>query len=299
MLKIKISIVIGTFNRKRMLTNCIGSIRKNAITVPYEIIVVDGGSNDGTHKWLFKQKDVLTIVHHNRINLNGRMFMKKSWAYFMNLAFKSAEGDYICMLSDDCFIHPGAIMNGLEILEKNKGNQVGGCAFPFRDSLMNDEYLIYKSFGKFFINHGIFRKEILEQIGWIDENNFKFYLADTDLSLKIWDRGYSIIVSMNSLVEHLQNEFDHMRDINKRETEHNRDYTHFMKIWASRFETNTKELPIEKMYLGIIIPNELSAYIPKGLRFKTLLLDRWLKNYINKEFFLYSILRKLKWLFRG
>src|SRR4030042_1642478 len=86
----EISIVIGTFSRKKMLVNCIESIRNNGISVPYEMIVVDGGSEDGTPNWLFHQEDILTIVQHNRVAKNGETSLRRSWGYFMNLGFKSA-----------------------------------------------------------------------------------------------------------------------------------------------------------------------------------------------------------------
>ena len=40
-LKPKISIVLGTYNRILMLKGCIDSIRENYISVPYETIVID------------------------------------------------------------------------------------------------------------------------------------------------------------------------------------------------------------------------------------------------------------------
>ena len=43
-----ISIVLGTYNRKNFLKETIKSIRNNNINVPYEIIVIDGGSSDGS-----------------------------------------------------------------------------------------------------------------------------------------------------------------------------------------------------------------------------------------------------------
>src|SRR5690242_4689170 len=56
-----VSIVLGSYNRKEFLNEAIQSIRRNGITVPYEIIVVDGGSTDGALEWLTRQQDVITI----------------------------------------------------------------------------------------------------------------------------------------------------------------------------------------------------------------------------------------------
>ena len=48
------SVVLGTLDRKRYLKKTIESIRNEleGSGIKYEIIVVDGGSRDGTRRWL-------------------------------------------------------------------------------------------------------------------------------------------------------------------------------------------------------------------------------------------------------
>ena len=46
-----IFVVTGTYNRLTMLQRMIASARKSAGTLPTELIVVDGGSTDGTLEW--------------------------------------------------------------------------------------------------------------------------------------------------------------------------------------------------------------------------------------------------------
>ena len=62
----QISIVIGSYNRRPLLPAVLECIRNNGISVPYEIIVVDGGSNDGSVAYLTRQRDVISIIQHNR-----------------------------------------------------------------------------------------------------------------------------------------------------------------------------------------------------------------------------------------
>ena len=60
-----ISVVLGSKNRKNLIKSTINSIRNNGFNGKIEIIVVDGGSSDGTCNWLGKQKDVFTIIQPN------------------------------------------------------------------------------------------------------------------------------------------------------------------------------------------------------------------------------------------
>lgn len=291
MSRVEISIVIGTFNRKQMLINCIESIRSNGITVPYEMIVVDGGSEDGTPNWLFHQKDILTIVQHNRVAKNGEMSLRRSWGYFMNLGFKSAKGKYICMLSDDCFIHRDAIMNGYHLMEADTQHTIGACAFLFRDCFIHDQFFVYEFQDKALVNHGIYRKEVLQSLGWIDEENFKFYLADTDLSLKIWAKNLQIIPSLNSLIEHYRHDLHQKRPAEFSFSNKNQDYVTFRNLWVG---SSADELSIQKTYFPEIRRDLKISYLPRGWIFYFLFFKSWIKYAIKKRLFLYKVSKSIK-----
>lgn len=202
-----LSVVLGTYNRLPFLKIAVESIRAEVshLEVASEIIVVDGGSTDGTVKWLAKQKDVITIIQHNRGRWRGRDIERRSWGYFMNLGFKCAQGKYVCMLSDDCLVVPGAISNGLGHFEKQirAGHKIGAAAFYWRNWPEQDKYWVGLTFGnKMFVNHGLYLQEALVSVGYIDEENYFFYHADGDLCLKMWQQGYTCIDSPDSYIEH-------------------------------------------------------------------------------------------------
>lgn len=199
-----ISMVIGSYNRLEMLKLCIAAVRKELEGFYSEIIVVDGGSTDGTLQWLLEQKDILTIVQHNRGEWLGKMLERRSWGYFMNLGFKAAQGKYICMLSDDSLIVPGAIRNGLQLAEERlaEGEKIGGVAFYFRDYPLRKRYAVAVNVGSLYVNHGLYLNQAMREAGYVSEDEFHFYFADTDLALKIRQHGYQIIASPRSFVEH-------------------------------------------------------------------------------------------------
>lgn len=197
-----VSVVIGTLNRRWYLKRAIASIRAELPLHEAEIIVVEGGSDDGTRGWLAKRKDVITIVQHNRGSRHGQPIPRSSWGSFMNLGFKAATAPYVCMLSDDCLVVPGAIRSGLERMER-EGEDVGAVAFYWRNWPEQERYWVGRTFGGgVFVNHGLFRRDALASVGYADEEGFRFYHADGDLILRMQDAGWRCLDSPTSFVEH-------------------------------------------------------------------------------------------------
>jgi GT2 family glycosyltransferase len=197
-----VSIVIGTFNRRWHLKRAIASVRAELLFPKAEIIVVDGGSDDGTQRWLAEQKDVTTIVQHNPGEWQGQPIPRQSWGHFMNLGFRAAKAPYICMLSDDCLVVPGAIRSGLERFER-EGEDLGALAFYWRNWPEQDRYWVGRTFGgSVFVNHGLFRREAMASVGYADEEEFRFYHGDGDLVLRMEEAGWRCLDCPASFVEH-------------------------------------------------------------------------------------------------
>ena len=47
---------------------------------------------DATIRWLARQKDIVSIIQHNRGKWQGKPIERRSWGYFMNQGFKCARG---------------------------------------------------------------------------------------------------------------------------------------------------------------------------------------------------------------
>lgn len=198
-----VSVVIGSYNRRNCLCLCIEAVRTELRNVPSEIIVVDGGSTDGALEWLASQKDIVTIIQHNRGEWQGKAVNRRPWSYFMNLGFRSASGEYVCMLSDDSLVVPGAIVNGLDLFRRCRAERkkVGAIAFYFRDYPVRKRHSVAINLGNLYVNHGLYLREAMAEVGFCDEE-YHFYFADTDLSLKIQHAGYEVLACERSFVEH-------------------------------------------------------------------------------------------------
>jgi len=234
----KVSIVLGTYDRLPFLKLTIDSVRQelDRCSFSHEIIVVDGGSSDGTLKWLAKQKDIVTVIQHNRGEWCGRPIERRSWGYFMNLGFKCAQGKYVCMLSDDCLVVPGAIKNGVARFEERleAGEKVGGVAFYWRNWPEQEHYRVGRTLGnRMFVNHGLYLNEVLRELGYCDEERYMFYHADGDLCLKMWERGHICIDSPDSYIEHYSHANLAARSSNTEKQKN--DETNYLNRWKGIF----------------------------------------------------------------
>jgi GT2 family glycosyltransferase len=229
----QVSVVLGTCNRLSFLNATIASVRASQIDIPYEIIVVDGGSTDGTIDWLMKQRDIITIVQHNREMSEGKARRKRSWGYFMNLGFKCAEGRYVCLISDDSVVHPDTLANGVRRFdhEIERGRRLGAVAFYWRSWPEEKQYRVGSTLGnKTMVNHGLFLREAVESVGWIDDKRYDFYCADGDLALKIWHAGYEIVAGSDALLEHFERVDPTIRQQNL--TGLNTDWSRYLDRWT-------------------------------------------------------------------
>lgn len=247
---IPVSVVLGSFNRRAFLKATLESVRENDMDFPYEIIVVDGGSSDGSLRYLAGQKDVITIIQHNRGEFRGKKIERRSWGYFMNLGFKAAQGKYILMISDDCLLIPGAIKNGVEEFKRRlaQGVKLGALAFYWRNWPDQERYWVGLTLGdKMFVNHGLYLRSALEEVGWIDEERYRFYHADGDLCLKLWQNGYEVADSRNSFVEH----FTHANHTIRKENliSQQNDWQAYLDRWLNIYYDPNKSNSADWLYM--------------------------------------------------
>ena len=102
----RVSVLVPTFNRGRYIDECLDSLI-NQTTPPYEIIVIDDGSDDDTADRVRRHGDRLSL--HSKEN-GGK-------ASALNLALPRVGGDFVWMFDDDDVALPDAIARHLAALE--------------------------------------------------------------------------------------------------------------------------------------------------------------------------------------
>jgi N-acetylglucosaminyl-diphospho-decaprenol L-rhamnosyltransferase len=97
---IVVSIIVATYNARGLLADCLDSIRLNPPSEPFEIVVVDDASRDGTSEMVRSRFPEVYLITNN---------VNSHYATSNNTAFQHARGRYFLLLNNDTIVLPHAI----------------------------------------------------------------------------------------------------------------------------------------------------------------------------------------------
>jgi glycosyltransferase involved in cell wall biosynthesis len=107
-----VSIVVSAYNRKDLLLRSLRSIEQNT-DYPYELIVHDDGSSDGTTEMLYelcRAKRICTVIQ----NPEG---CNRGHGTAVNRAVAISEGKYIVKLNGDDLVYPCWLSKAVKVME--------------------------------------------------------------------------------------------------------------------------------------------------------------------------------------
>jgi GT2 family glycosyltransferase len=125
-----------------------------------------------------------------------------------------------------------ALKEGIDCFENHleKGERIGALAFYWRNWPVDKSYFVGRTIGKrMFVNHGMYLRKAMEEIGYADEDNFHFYHADGDLVLRLNETGYTCQDSPLSFIEHYADANNAVRETNL--TKQKQDWAYYLKRW--------------------------------------------------------------------
>ena len=213
----KLSIIIVSYNVKFFLEQCLHSIINATNNIDAEIIVVDNHSVDNSSGMVKKKFPHVHLIS----NTENIGFSKAN-----NQAIRISKGEFVLLLNPDTLVEEDAIRKAMEFIQKD--SDIGAVSVQmidgqgkflneskrgipdFRTSLckflglhklfpkskiFNNYYLGYKAKDerheiKILVGAFMFvNKKILDKVGLFDEQFF-MYWEDTDLSMRINEKGY-------------------------------------------------------------------------------------------------------------
>jgi GT2 family glycosyltransferase len=214
-----VDIVIPTYKNLRGIQHCIESIRV-CTRIPYKIIVVNNGTDEGLHQYLSGQKDII-YVKRDRMN----------FAEAVNTGIRAGTGKYICILNDDVIVSKGWLNKMLDVCKGHIGcvGVLSNCdkgwlhnynlfiagvhLLPGTNTFEEIEPIIphiydYQSpYNEMHIRDWVafyctmIPREVIEKVGLLNED-FTNTGEDVDYCRRITNQGYKIIQTFNAFVFH-------------------------------------------------------------------------------------------------
>ncbi len=222
----EVSILIVNWNGKKVISDCLESIRQN-VTGSYEVIVVDNGSTDGSADEVEQRFPWVKLVR-SEDNLG--------FAGGNNLAARHASGKYLLLLNNDTVLQTD-IVDAVAIMESDPGIGAVGALmyrgngelapsafkFPTPLRLWRIASLSYPPNGPIdrvgglpvrrcdFVEGSFLLTPaaVWQAVSGLDERNF-MYCDDADYGRSIWEAGFRSVQAQSVRYTHFGG-FDHSK----------------------------------------------------------------------------------------
>lgn len=273
---IKLSVVIANLNTKKLTLECIESIYKQDLPFPFEVIVVDDGSNDGS-------VEALAEIEKERKNFKFIANKKNSgYAKANNKGLKVAKGEYWLLLNSDTIVKKNALENLIKFADETPDAGVVGSKLYNADGSLQPSCFRFPTITNAILEYWFGRKGLFEKfapdpptggeeavevnavvgavflitpkakkrVGMLDERYWA-YFEDIDYCRQTWKRGLKVYYLPKSEIIHY-----HGASFKKLADEKNR--------WK-------KLIPSSKIYHGVVKHYILTLIILIGQKWRKII----------------------------
>ncbi len=210
-----VSIVIPVWNQARLTLECLASILQNTGDVPYELILVDDGSDDATPGLLSRIRNV-KIVHNPE---------QRGYVTACNCGVDQAAGEYLLFLNNDVQVREGWLRALTAVFEQFPDVGAAGPKVLFPDGRLQEAGAYLNPDGTSGLA-GVFedpdrprfnylreveyisgvcilvRREEFLDLGRFSERFVPAYGEDVDLCLRLRQRGKRIYYTPDAVIVH-------------------------------------------------------------------------------------------------
>ena len=161
---LKLSIIVISYNTREMTLKCLETVYAETKNTPFELIVIDNASTDGSAEAITEAYANKAMVICSDDNLG--------FAAANNIAAKKASGEYLLLLNPDTEILDGAIDKLMDFANSYPEAEIWGGRTLFADRSLNPSSCWQKmslwglvsqalGFSSLFRNSGIFNPEAM------------------------------------------------------------------------------------------------------------------------------------------
>jgi len=195
------SVVIPALNEERHIKECLESINQQSyLRERFEILLVDNGSNDQTVEIAREYADRVLVKTHANVGA------------VRNFGAASAKGEILICTDADCVVDSTWLKTGVELIQSNPHYVFGGGLKPRAQSSWVERYWLLNEDGKTVQQKALMgscifiRKQDYFSVGGFDESVTSG--EDSDLSMRLEERGLTIEMDPKLTVAHLGNPTD-------------------------------------------------------------------------------------------
>ena len=208
-----ISIILVTYNQYEYTKACIDSILKRTKT-KYEIIVIDNASVDGTPNKILKDFPSVKLVRNDE---------NKGFPVAVNQGITKSKGKNILLLNNDTIVTTNWLERMIEIAESDSSIGIVGPISNAVSGVQIDKEAKYNSieemhkyafeikaknknqileFPRVAFLCTLIKKEVIENIGGLDERFSPGNFEDDDFCLRAQLAGYKTVVAKDVFIHH-------------------------------------------------------------------------------------------------
>jgi GT2 family glycosyltransferase len=230
-----ISIIIVSYNTKKLTLDCIKSVFNEGSKIRKEIIIIDNLSTDGSVEAI--EESIKSITHSTssgQESIKGLLIKNNEnfgFSKAVNQGIRKAKGKYVLLLNSDTKVKKDALSKLLEFAKKNIDAGVVGLKlleldgkkvqpscfnFPTIGKAMRQYWLGKKGLLEKFAPEGKDSQEVdavvgaaflitpktLKKVGLLDERYF-MYFEDIDYCRRVWRSGLKVYYLPSAQVIHI------------------------------------------------------------------------------------------------
>jgi len=230
------SLIIAVYNQLDFTKGCLDSLLRDRDRAPYEIIVIDNGSSDGTTEYLHSKardldrSDDRLLIITNEKNLG----VAPAW----NQGLQAATGKTIGILNNDILVTAGWYRSLLWALDYHKlglvcpftGNGPLDYELPVRAEAFTKKNLLKLWTNRYDFSAAIMTRATYEKIGLFDEKFIIGGYEDTDYCYRLNEADIKFGISGAAFIHHFGSQtLGEFKVRGDKHAAHNRDY--FISKW--------------------------------------------------------------------
>ncbi len=211
-MKYKCDIILLSYESPELLEKCVKSVMEHT-RISSRLIVVDNASrHPGVKAFLggLRGNDTITVE---------KIFSEENagFAAGMNKGMKLSDAPFLCILNNDCVVADGWLEEMIAVAESadeiglvNPQSNTFGSSFDGGASVNEHAALLADKKGSFVeLGHAIgfaclIKREVIEEIGYLDEVYEGVCYEDTDFSIRAQKAGFISVMAEAAYVFHLE-----------------------------------------------------------------------------------------------